>query len=103
MLRKSLAVFFAVAVAATANSAVQLQRGKPDGYKTVAHAQWLGSAGKLEEGRAFIAELRARPLEGRTVEEIQAVDMAGADGVRHGYHRYAKRSSAELIAEGATS
>ena len=76
MLRKSLAVFFAVAVAATANSAVQLQRGKPDGYKTVAHAQWLGSSGKLEEGRAFIAELRARPLEGRTVEEIQAVDMA---------------------------
>ena len=76
MLRKSLAVFFAVAVAAMANSAVQLQRGKPDGYKTVAHAQWLGSSGKLEEGRAFIAELRARPLEGRTVEEIQAVDMA---------------------------
>ncbi|MBQ4471098.1 MAG: hypothetical protein II946_02100, partial [Kiritimatiellae bacterium] len=76
MLRKSLAVFFAVAVAATANSAVQLQRGKPDGYKTVAHAQWIGSSGKLEEGRAFIAELRARPLEGRTVEEIQAVDMA---------------------------
>lgn len=76
MLRKSLAVFFAVAVAATANSAVQLQRGKPDGYKTVAHAQWLGSSGKLEEGRAFIAELRARPIEGRTVEEIQAVDMA---------------------------
>ncbi|MBR4615565.1 MAG: hypothetical protein IKO55_08170, partial [Kiritimatiellae bacterium] len=59
-----------------ANSAVQIQRGKPDGYKTVAHAQWLGSSGKLEEGRAFIAELRARPLEGRTVEEIQAVDMA---------------------------
>ena len=76
MLRKLLAVFFAVAVAATANSSVQLQRGKPDGYKTVAHAQWLGSSGKLEEGRAFIAELRARPLEGRTVEEIQAVDMA---------------------------
>ena len=76
MLRKSLAVFFAVAVAATANSAVQLQRGKPDGYKTVARAQWLGSSGRLEEGRAFIAELRARPLEGRTVEEIQAVDMA---------------------------
>ena len=72
MLRKSLAVFFAVAVAVTANSAVQLQRGKPDGYKTVAHAQWLGSSGKLEEGRAFIAELRARPLEGRTVEEIEA-------------------------------
>ncbi|MBQ2623705.1 MAG: hypothetical protein IJG18_01250 [Kiritimatiellae bacterium] len=71
-----MAVFFAVAVAATANSAVQLQRGKPDGYKTVAHAQWIGSSGKLEEGRAFIAELRARPLEGRTVEEIQAVDMA---------------------------
>ncbi len=64
------------AAAATANSAVQLQRGKPDGYKTVARAQWLGSSGKLEEGRAFIAELRARPLEGRTVEEIQAVDMA---------------------------
>ena len=76
MLRKSLAVFFAVAVATTANSAVQLQRGKPDGYKTVAHAQRLGSSGKLEEGRAFIAELRAQPLEERTVEEIQAVDMA---------------------------
>ena len=76
MLRKSLAVFFAVAVAATANSAVQLQRGKPDGYETVRDAQSFGAAGKLEEGRAFIAELRARPLEGRTVEEIQAVDMA---------------------------
>ena len=76
MLRKSLAVFFAVAVAATANSSVQLQRGKPDGYETVRDAQSFGAAGKLEEGRAFIAELRARPLEGRTVEEIQAVDMA---------------------------
>jgi len=76
MLRKSLAVFFAVAVAATANSSVQLSRGKPDGYKTVRHAHWLGAAAKLEEGRAFIADLRARPNAGRTVEEIQSVDMA---------------------------
>ena len=76
MLRKSLAVFFAVAVAATANSSVQLQRGKPDGYETVRDAQSFGAEGKLEEGRAFIAKLRAQPLEERTVEEIQAVDMA---------------------------
>ena len=70
------ALFACAALAATANSSVQLQRGKPDGYKTVAHAQWLGSADKLEEGRAFIAELRARPNAGRTVEDIQSVDMA---------------------------
>ena len=76
MLKKILSIFSAVAVVATANASVQLQRGKPDGYKTVAKAQLLGSEGKLEEGRAFIAELRAQSKEGRTVEEIQSVDMA---------------------------
>ncbi len=76
MLKKILSIFSVVALAVTADASVKLQRGKPDGYKTVGKAQWLGSNGKLEEGRAFIAELRARPKEGRTIEEIQAVDMA---------------------------
>ncbi len=76
MLKKVLSIFSAVAFVATADASVKLQRGKPDGYKTVGKAQWLGSNGKLEEGRAFISELRARPKEGRTVEEIQSVDMA---------------------------
>ena len=76
MLKKFLSIFSVVALVATADASVKLQRGKPDGYKTVGKAQWLGSNGKLEEGRAFIAELRARPKEGRTVEEIQSVDMA---------------------------
>ena len=76
MLKKILSIFSVVALVATADASVKLQRGKPDGYKTVGKAQWLGSNGKLEEGRAFIAELRARPKEGRTIEEIQSVDMA---------------------------
>ena len=79
MKRLARAMFMLMAgavLAAMADSPVQLPRGKPDGYKTVARAHWLGADGKLEEGRAFIEELRARPHAGRTVEEIQSVDMA---------------------------
>jgi hypothetical protein len=76
MLKKILSIFSVFALVATADASVKLQRGKPDGYKTVGKAQWLGSNGKLEEGRALIAELRARPKEGCTIEEIQSVDMA---------------------------
>jgi hypothetical protein len=68
--------FFVAFISATANSSVCLQSGKPDGFKDVRKAQMLGSAGKFDEGRAFIAELRAQSLDGRNIEERQSVDMA---------------------------
>ena len=48
----------------------------PDGYGDVRQANWFGAVGKWDEGRAFIAKLRARPAEKRNIEERQSVDMA---------------------------
>jgi len=47
-----------------------------DGYGDVGHANALGAEGKWDEGLAFIAELRACPLDKRNLEERQSVDMA---------------------------
>ena len=57
MLKKILSIFSAVAVVATADASVKLQCGKPDGYKTVAKAQLLGSEGKVEESPWVTVEL----------------------------------------------
>lgn len=47
-----------------------------DGFGDVRCAAFFARDGKMEEGRAFVGELRARPAEGRTLEELQSVDMA---------------------------
>ena len=47
-----------------------------DGFSDVRCAAFFARDGKMEEGRAFIGELRARPAQGRTLEELQSVDMA---------------------------
>ena len=52
-----------------------LKRGA-DGFGDVRSAAFFARDGKMDEGRAFIAELRARPSEGRSTEELQSVDMA---------------------------
>ena len=55
----------------------------PDGYGDVRQANWFGAVGKSDEGREFIAKLRARPAEKRTLEERQSVDMAEFALLRH--------------------
>jgi len=52
-----------------------LRRGA-DGFGDVRSAAFFARDGKMDEGRTFIAELRARPSEGRSTEELQSVDMA---------------------------
>ena len=47
-----------------------------DGMKDVRHASFLGCEKKWKEGAEFIAKLRAVPSKGRSVEELQSVDMA---------------------------
>ena len=72
---------FAVACAAALLTADALCGDLPlrcgaDGFSDVRCAAFFARDGKMEEGRAFIGELRARPAQGRTVEELQSVDMA---------------------------
>lgn len=52
-----------------------LARGA-DGFSDVRSAAFFARDGKMEEGRAFVGKLRARPAQGRTLEELQSVDMA---------------------------
>ncbi len=62
---------------------IDLPRKPKDGMGDVSHASRLGAEGKWKEGRAFIAELRARPANGRNLEERQSVDMAEFALLRH--------------------
>lgn len=70
------ALSFCVAVAEASIPQLQINHKTPLGYKDVSKAQKFAADGKLEEGRAFIAELRKRSQEGLSLEERQAVDMA---------------------------
>ncbi|MBO7683536.1 MAG: hypothetical protein J6T51_02280 [Kiritimatiellae bacterium] len=54
-----------------------------DGYGDVRQASNLGGEGKWEAGRAFVAQLRARQAEKRSLEERQSVDMAEFALLRH--------------------
>ncbi len=70
-----LAMLALVAVATPDLSVSQPVRAS-DGYGDVGHANALGAEGKWDEGRAFVAKLRALPLDKRNLEERQSVDMA---------------------------
>ena len=62
---------------------VTLPRRPKDGMGDVSRASGLGAEGKWDEGRKFVAELRARPTDGRNLEERQSVDMAEFALLRH--------------------
>ena len=62
---------------------IDLPRKPKDGMGDVSRASKLGAEGKWKEGRTFIAELRARPANGRNLEERQSVDMAEFALLRH--------------------
>ncbi|MCR5414262.1 MAG: hypothetical protein K6F50_05990, partial [Kiritimatiellae bacterium] len=64
---------------------IDLPRRPKDGYGDVSRANAFGAEGKWDAGRKFIAELRARPAEGRTLEERQSVDMAEFALLRHNF------------------
>ena len=68
------AVLFAAA--ASCGDDLPSLRGGADGFGDVRSAAFFARDGKMDEGRAFIAGLRARPSEGRSTEERQSVDMA---------------------------
>lgn len=67
---------FCIAGATASIPPIQINHKVPFGRDDVSIAQKFGADGKLEEGRAFIAELRKRPTDGRNLEERQSVDMA---------------------------
>ena len=74
----------AIPFAATAHIKVDTSLGRgADGQSDVRRASVLGEDGKWDEGRKFIAELRARPTKGWTLEERQSVDMAEYALLRH--------------------
>jgi len=54
-----------------------------DGMGDVRTASEFGEAGKWDDGRKFIAELRARPADGLNLEERQSIDMAEFALLRH--------------------
>ena len=62
---------------------VALPHRPSDGYADVRRANILGAQKRTEEGRAFIAKLRALPAENRNLEERQSVDMAEYAFLRH--------------------
>ena len=62
---------------------IDLPRKPKDGMGDVNRASKLGEEGKWKEGRSFIAELRARPANGRNLEECQSVNMAEFALLRH--------------------
>ena len=62
---------------------IDLPRRPSDGYGDVRQASLFGAEGKWDAGRAFIAELRARPAGKRNLEERQSVDMAEFALLRH--------------------
>ena len=62
---------------------VELPHCPPDGYADVDKAHLLGQSGKLDEGREFIAALRAKPADGMNLEERQSIDMAEFALLRH--------------------
>ena len=70
------AAFFAAGFAHGGGDAPLPGRRGADGMGDVRRAAFLARDGKMEEGRAFIASLRARPQAKRSVEESQSVDMA---------------------------
>ncbi|MBO4287945.1 MAG: hypothetical protein J5985_07270, partial [Kiritimatiellae bacterium] len=79
---------FAVAMTALVSLAasevkIHLPRRPKDGMGDVSRASGLGAAGKWDEGRKFVADLRARPTDGRNLEERQSVDMAEFALLRH--------------------
>lgn len=77
------AIFMMMAGVAFADLGVTLPRRPHDGYGDVRQASQLGAEGKWDAGRAFIAQLRARPSEKRNLEERQSVDMAEFALLRH--------------------
>ena len=77
------AMLLLIAGAVFADLGVTLPRRPSDGYGDVRQASNLGGEGKWEAGRAFIAQLRARPAEKRNLEERQSVDMAEFALLRH--------------------
>ena len=76
-------VLMAGAVFAAPDLGVTLPRRPKDGMGDVSRASGLGAEGKWDEGRKFVAELRARPTDGRNLEERQSVDMAEFALLRH--------------------
>ncbi len=62
---------------------VALPHRPSDGYADVRRANIFGAQKRTEEGRAFIAKLRALPAENRNLEERQSVDMAEYAFLRH--------------------
>ncbi|MBR7180443.1 MAG: hypothetical protein IKD42_02330 [Kiritimatiellae bacterium] len=90
------ALFVALAVSSPAVSFardVKISLSHPkDGMEDVRKASFLGRDGKWKEGEAFIASLKARPHDGRNVEERQSVDMA-----EFGLFRTAKKARARRI------
>jgi hypothetical protein len=75
--------FMAGAVLAAPDLSVSQPVRAADGYEDVCRANALGAAGKWDEGRKFIAELRARPADKRNLEERQSVEMAEFALLRH--------------------
>lgn len=78
MVQRLVAACAAALLASTApggEDSSSLRRGA-DGFGDVRSAAFFARDGKMDEGRTFIAELRARPSEGRSTEELQSVDMA---------------------------
>ena len=76
-------MLLAGAVFAAPDLGVMLPRRPSDGYGDVRQASHFGAEGKWDAGRAFIAELRARPAGKRNLEERQSVDMAEFALLRH--------------------
>ena len=78
--KMAIAVFGAALLAAAADAAPDLSAIQPvraaDGYEDVRRANLLGAGGRLDEGREFIAKLRARPSGKLNLEERQSADMA---------------------------
>ena len=62
---------------------IDLPRRPNDGYGDVRQASQHAAEGKWDAGRAFIAQLRARPTDKRNLEERQSVDMAEFALLRH--------------------
>jgi hypothetical protein len=76
-------ILMAGAVLAAPDLSVSQPVRAADGYEDVRRANALGAAGKWDEGRKFIAELRTRPADKRNLEERQSVEMAEFALLRH--------------------
>ena len=73
----------ALAAAAMPDLSVSQPVRASDGYGDVGRANALAEEGKWDQGRAFVAELRARPADKRNLEQRQSVDMAEFALLRH--------------------